>query len=75
MNALYRNTLSKSAFSRSSLHVYYFSNFRLLWLASLAFLKRRPARLIDKERFLLGNLPGYSDYCQKVRHHIMPYVW
>jgi protein-S-isoprenylcysteine O-methyltransferase Ste14 len=33
------------------------------------------ARLIDEERFLLANLPGYSDYCRKVRHHIVPYVW
>ena len=32
------------------------------------------ARLIDEERFLLANLPGYSDYCLKVRHHIVPYV-
>jgi len=33
------------------------------------------ARLIDEERFLLANLPGYSDYCRKVRHHIVPYIW
>jgi len=33
------------------------------------------ARLLDEEQFLLANLPGYSDYCRKVRHHILPFIW
>jgi protein-S-isoprenylcysteine O-methyltransferase Ste14 len=33
------------------------------------------ARLLDEERFLLANLPGYAAYCGKVRHHLLPYVW
>jgi protein-S-isoprenylcysteine O-methyltransferase Ste14 len=33
------------------------------------------ARLLDEEKFLLTNLPGYAAYCQKVRHHIIPFVW
>ena len=32
-------------------------------------------RLTDEERFLTRNLPGYADYCQKVRYHLVPGVW
>jgi len=33
------------------------------------------ARLLDEERFLLENLPGYSDYRQKVHYRLIPSVW
>ncbi len=32
-------------------------------------------RLLDEERFLVKNLTGYSEYCQTVRYHLVPYVW
>lgn len=32
-------------------------------------------RLIDEERFLARNLPGYADYCQRVRFRLIPGVW
>jgi protein-S-isoprenylcysteine O-methyltransferase Ste14 len=32
-------------------------------------------RLIDEERFLAQNLPGYSEYCTRVRWHLIPRVW
>lgn len=32
-------------------------------------------RLIDEERFLTRNLPGYADYCQKVHYRLVPGVW
>jgi protein-S-isoprenylcysteine O-methyltransferase Ste14 len=32
-------------------------------------------RLFDEERFLANNLPGYSEYQTKVRHHLVPFVW
>jgi protein-S-isoprenylcysteine O-methyltransferase Ste14 len=32
-------------------------------------------RLLDEERFLLANLPGYTDYCRKVRYRLVPGVW
>ncbi len=32
-------------------------------------------RLLDEERYLTRNLPGYADYCQKVRYRLVPYVW
>ena len=32
-------------------------------------------RLLDEERFLTANLPGYSEYCQSVRYHLIPYMW
>ena len=33
------------------------------------------ARLLDEERLLRTGLPGYSDYCRKVRRHLIPFVW
>jgi protein-S-isoprenylcysteine O-methyltransferase Ste14 len=32
-------------------------------------------RLLEEEKFLLANLPGYAEYCQKVRYHLIPGVW
>jgi len=32
-------------------------------------------RLLDEERFLAGNLPGYSDYLNRVRYRLVPLVW
>jgi protein-S-isoprenylcysteine O-methyltransferase Ste14 len=33
------------------------------------------ARLLDEERYLSKNLPGYKEYCEKVRYRLIPYVW
>ena len=33
------------------------------------------ARLLDEERFLSANLPGYDDYCRNVRYRLIPLVW
>jgi protein-S-isoprenylcysteine O-methyltransferase Ste14 len=32
-------------------------------------------RLIDEERFLARNLPGYVEYQRKVRYRLLPLVW
>jgi protein-S-isoprenylcysteine O-methyltransferase Ste14 len=32
-------------------------------------------RLFDEERFLAGNLPGYTEYQKRVRHRLVPFVW
>ena len=32
-------------------------------------------RLFDEEKFLAQNLPGYTDYCAKVRWHLIPGVF
>jgi protein-S-isoprenylcysteine O-methyltransferase Ste14 len=32
-------------------------------------------RLIDEERILRRDLPGYSEYAGRVRHRLVPYVW
>lgn len=32
-------------------------------------------RLIDEERFLAKNLPGYTEYQKRVKHHLVPFVW
>jgi protein-S-isoprenylcysteine O-methyltransferase Ste14 len=32
-------------------------------------------RLLDEERFLAGNLPGYSEYQDQVRYCLVPLLW
>jgi len=32
-------------------------------------------RLRDEEIFLQKSLPGYREYCGKVRFHLVPYIW
>jgi protein-S-isoprenylcysteine O-methyltransferase Ste14 len=32
-------------------------------------------RALDEERFLRKNLPGYAEYCQRVRYRLLPFVW
>lgn len=32
-------------------------------------------RLIDEERFLAGNLSGYTEYQKRVRYRLVPFVW
>jgi protein-S-isoprenylcysteine O-methyltransferase Ste14 len=32
-------------------------------------------RLVDEERFLALNLPGYAEYRKRVRHRLVPFVW
>jgi protein-S-isoprenylcysteine O-methyltransferase Ste14 len=33
------------------------------------------ARLLNEEDVLRRDLPGYTEYCQGTRHHLIPYVW
>jgi protein-S-isoprenylcysteine O-methyltransferase Ste14 len=33
------------------------------------------ARLLDEEQYLSKNLPGYEEYCRKVRYRLIPHVW
>jgi protein-S-isoprenylcysteine O-methyltransferase Ste14 len=33
------------------------------------------ARLLNEEVFLNESLPGYTEYCQKVRFHLVPLIW
>src|SRR5262245_1829180 len=32
-------------------------------------------RILDEESFLKQNLPGYADYCRRVRYRLIPKVW
>jgi protein-S-isoprenylcysteine O-methyltransferase Ste14 len=32
-------------------------------------------RLLDEEKFLTKNLPGYSDYKKEVRYRLIPFIW
>jgi protein-S-isoprenylcysteine O-methyltransferase Ste14 len=48
------------------------------WWGVLALFAILPAliwRLIDEEKFLARNLPGYVEYQQKVRYRLIPWVW
>ncbi len=48
------------------------------WWGLLVLLLMMPAliwRLIDEEKFLASNLPGYAEYQHKVRFRLMPLVW
>jgi protein-S-isoprenylcysteine O-methyltransferase Ste14 len=32
-------------------------------------------RLLQEEKFLTKSLPGYSDYCHKVKYRLVPSIW
>jgi protein-S-isoprenylcysteine O-methyltransferase Ste14 len=32
-------------------------------------------RLLDEERILVRDLPGYSEYRNRVRYRLIPYLW
>lgn len=32
-------------------------------------------RLVEEERFLAKNLPGYTEYQKRVRHRLVPFAW
>ena len=48
------------------------------WWGVLGLLVITPAliwRIVDEEKFLAGNLPGYAAYNQRVRYRLIPHVW
>ena len=32
-------------------------------------------RILDEEKTLMKDLPGYPEYAQKVRYRLVPYLW
>lgn len=32
-------------------------------------------RILDEEKLLKKELPGYTEYLQKVRYRLVPYLW
>jgi protein-S-isoprenylcysteine O-methyltransferase Ste14 len=32
-------------------------------------------RLLEEEKFLVKNLPGYDEYRERVRYRLVPYIW
>jgi len=32
-------------------------------------------RIIDEEKLLIANLPGYEDYCKKTKYRLIPFIW
>jgi protein-S-isoprenylcysteine O-methyltransferase Ste14 len=48
------------------------------WWGVLVFIAIIPAvmwRLLDEEKFLARNLPGYAEYQDRVRFRLLPLVW
>jgi len=48
------------------------------WYGFLGFIAMFPAliwRLLNEEKFLRANLPGYTEYCAKVRWRLIPGVF
>jgi protein-S-isoprenylcysteine O-methyltransferase Ste14 len=48
------------------------------WWAVLIFSLYIPLlvwRILNEEKVLLRDLPGYHDYCQKMRYRLVPYIW
>ena len=48
------------------------------WWALLLIVPFTPVlvwRILDEERFLRRNLPGYAEYAGTVRYRLLPYVW
>lgn len=48
------------------------------WWSLAIFVVATPAlvwRIIDEERLLKKDLPGYVEYVQKVRYRLIPYIW
>lgn len=44
-------------------------------LVALAAIPVLAWRLLDEERFLRENLPGYADYCRATRFRLIPGIW
>lgn len=48
------------------------------WWGLLALVAMIPAllwRILDEEKFLAAELPGYAAYKEKVRHRLIPHLW
>ena len=48
------------------------------WVALPAFLLLLPfyaIRLLNEEKVLCAELPGYPEYCRKIRYRLIPFVW
>jgi protein-S-isoprenylcysteine O-methyltransferase Ste14 len=44
-------------------------------IVAVALVGAMVVRLLDEERILSANLPGYDGYRRKVRHRLIPLVW
>ena len=47
----------------------------LAFVVFLAYPAIIAGRLLDEERFLAAELPGYSEYMQKVKWRLIPFLW
>lgn len=66
---MYSGALLMLLFTPLALNSYHALPFFLPLLAVIIF------RLLDEEKFLSANLPGYKEYCAKVRYRLIPGLW
>lgn len=66
---MYSGAILMLVFSSVALGSYW----ALLSVAALTF--TIIARLLNEEKFLSKNLSGYDEYCEKVRYHLIPFIW
>jgi protein-S-isoprenylcysteine O-methyltransferase Ste14 len=45
------------------------------WPAFVLLVPFYVARLLNEEKVLRNELPGYPDYCQRTRSRLLPYIW
>jgi len=66
---MYVGALVVNFFTPVALGSWWALPFALAWLIVIRL------RLLDEEDLLRQSLPGYEEYCQKVQHRLIPYIW
>lgn len=66
---MYSGAILMLVFSAVALGSYW----ALLSVAALTF--TIIVRLLHEEKFLSKNLSGYDEYCEKVKYHLIPFIW
>ena len=44
-------------------------------IGTMSFLPLLIWRLLDEERLLAKDLPGYTRYQNRVKYHLLPFIW
>ena len=66
---MYSGALIVNLFTPLALGSWWGLPFALAWLILIIL------RLLDEEKLLTEQLPGYEDYCQKVHFRFVPHIW
>jgi len=66
---MYSGALVVSLFTPMALGSWWGLWCSLMWLTAVVL------RILDEEALLRQSLPGYEEFCRKVRYRLVPYVW